>query len=133
MVEVESETCRVGRNKEGGVGHVLDYSGDGTFNIRYVLDGRVERNVRYGRVELLNPLLVSAHRTSSDYLLRLSILSPLYQPQTQDSTSPSFASPASASTNSTASSSPAGLHGVAKIHIQNNVNPLLKYLCDRQK
>ena len=60
LVEVESETCRVGRNKEGGVGHVLDYSGDGTFNIKYVLDGRVERNVRLGRVKSVNPLSVPA-------------------------------------------------------------------------
>ena len=39
LVEVETETCCVRPNKEGGVGHVLDYSGDGTFNIKYVLDG----------------------------------------------------------------------------------------------
>ena len=34
LVEVETETCRVGENKEGGVRHVLDYYGDGTFNIK---------------------------------------------------------------------------------------------------
>ena len=39
LVEVETETCRVGPNKEGGVGNILYYSGDGSFNIKYVLDG----------------------------------------------------------------------------------------------
>ena len=38
FVEVGTETCHVGQNKEGGVVHVLDYSGDRTFNIKYVLD-----------------------------------------------------------------------------------------------
>ena len=72
----------VGRNKEGGVGHVLDYSGDGTFNIKYVLNGRVERNVRFGRVKSLNPLSLSACCTASNQLQQLSILSPFNQPQT---------------------------------------------------
>ena len=141
LVEVETETCHVRPNEESGFGNALDYSGDGTFNIKYVLDGRVERNVHYGRVKSLNPLSVSSHRTSSNQLQHLSILYPLHQPQTQDSTSPSFLSPALASTNSIASSSPAGPHGIAKVLISSmswrkydkNANPFLKYLRDRQK
>ena len=39
LVGVETETCCVRPNKEGGVGHVLDYSWDGTFNTKYVLNG----------------------------------------------------------------------------------------------
>ena len=105
MVEVETETCCVRPNKEGGVGHVLDYSGDGTFNIKYVLDGRVERNIRFGRVKSINPLVLSARRTSTNQLQRPSILSPLHQPQTSDSISPSL-------------TSPAGPQGVAKIIIE---------------
>ena len=43
LVEVETKTtCRVRQNREGGVGHLLDYSGDGKFNIKDVIDGRVE-------------------------------------------------------------------------------------------
>ena len=51
LVEVDTKTCRVGPNKEGGVGHVLDYSGDGAFDIKCVLGGQVERKVRYGCVK----------------------------------------------------------------------------------
>ena len=34
LVEVDTETCRVGPNKDGGIGHVLDSSeDDGAFDI----------------------------------------------------------------------------------------------------
>ena len=58
LVSISEETFPVGPNKEGGTGRVIDYNGDGTFDVKYVIGNRVEKNVRIGRVASLNPLNV---------------------------------------------------------------------------
>ena len=41
LVEVDTEMCHAGPNKEGGIRHLLGHYGDGTFSIKNVLHGRV--------------------------------------------------------------------------------------------
>ena len=74
-VQVAPGTRRVGPNKEGGVGHVLDWHLGLTFDVQYVLDRRVEKNVAVCRISSMNPLTVSARRTQGNSLERPSILS----------------------------------------------------------
>ena len=59
-----------GTNKEGSTGHVLDFLGDGTFDVKYIICNRVEKNVRVGRVTSLNPLRLLACCTSPNSLRR---------------------------------------------------------------
>ena len=133
-VAIAPETCRVGPNKEGGTGHVLDFHGDGTFDVKYIICNRVEKNVRVGRVTSLNPLGLSARRTSPDSLQHPSLLSPQHRTtsrRAQSSSTPSSLSPTAF----------AGPHGVAKVIVgscdwsifDKDANPLLKCLKDGRK
>ena len=64
---------------------MLDYYGNGTFDVKYVLDNQVENNARVARVTSLNPLVTLAHLTSNNQLQRPSLMSPLHQPVLEQS------------------------------------------------
>ena len=58
-IQVSPLTQPVGPQNDGGVGYVLDWHGGMmTFNVQYVLDRRVKRNVAMRHVKSLNPLAV---------------------------------------------------------------------------
>eukprot|EP00984_Skeletonema_dohrnii_P025406 scaffold14568_cov91-Skeletonema_dohrnii-CCMP3373.AAC.2 len=76
----------VGRpNSEGGNGFVLKDHADGSFDIRYCMEGLVEKNVNRLRITSLNPLVTTARRTNGADVARPSILAPSHQPQQRSS------------------------------------------------
>ena len=62
-VQVAPGTRRVGPNKEGGAGHVLDWHLGLTFDVKYILDRMLEKNVAVRQILSPNPLVVLARRT----------------------------------------------------------------------
>ena len=76
----------VGRpNSEGGNGFVQKDHADGLFDIRYCMDGSLEKNVNRLRITSLNPLVTTARRTNGTDVARPSILAPSHQPQQRSS------------------------------------------------
>ena len=76
----------VGRpNSEGGNGFVQKDHADGSFDIRYCMDGSLEKNVNRLRITSLNPLVTTARRTNGTDVARPSILAPSHQPQQRSS------------------------------------------------
>eukprot|EP00577_Skeletonema_sp_RCC1716_P021519 CAMPEP_0113376742 /NCGR_PEP_ID=MMETSP0013_2-20120614/2789_1 /TAXON_ID=2843 ORGANISM="Skeletonema costatum, Strain 1716" /NCGR_SAMPLE_ID=MMETSP0013_2 /ASSEMBLY_ACC=CAM_ASM_000158 /LENGTH=359 /DNA_ID=CAMNT_0000258839 /DNA_START=177 /DNA_END=1253 /DNA_ORIENTATION=+ /assembly_acc=CAM_ASM_000158 len=77
----------VGRpNSEGGNGYVeKDHPDSGLFDIRYCMDGSVEKNVNRLRITSYNPLVTTARRTNGTDVARPSILAPSHQPQQRTS------------------------------------------------
>jgi len=76
----------VGRpNSEGGNGYVEKDHPDGSFDIRYCMDGSVEKNVNRLRITSYNPLVTTARRTNGTDVARPSTLAPSHQPQPRSS------------------------------------------------
>ena len=116
----------VGRpNSEGGNGFVQKDHADGSFDIRYCMDGTVEKNINRLRITSLNPLVTTARRTNGADVSRPSILAPSHQPPQQRS-SPSTQQP----------TPPTSPRGIQHIIIQSRAwskydrhpNPLLVHL-----
>ena len=65
----------VGRpNSEGGNGFVKKDHADGSFDVRYCIDGSVEKNVNRLRITSLNPLVTTARRTNGTDVARPSAI-----------------------------------------------------------
>jgi hypothetical protein len=60
------------------MGHVLNYHGDGTFHVKYVLDNQVEKKVRIAHLKSLNPLATSAWQMTNSQLQHPLLMSPLH-------------------------------------------------------
>ena len=85
LVHVAPENF-VGRpNSEGGNGFVKKDHADGSFDVRYCIDGSVEKNVNRLRITSLNPLVTTARRTNDTDVARPSLLAPSHQPQQRSS------------------------------------------------
>ena len=62
-IDVRDQTF-VGRpNSDGGVGIVTHEHQDGSFDIRYSIDNRLEKNVARGRIKSYNSLVLTARWT----------------------------------------------------------------------
>jgi hypothetical protein len=99
---------------------------DGSFDIRYCMDGSVEKNVNRLRITSYNPLVTTARRTNGTDVARPSILAPSHQPQQRSSPLSQPPTP------------PASPRGIQHIIIQSrgwsehdrHPNPLLVHLRD---
>jgi hypothetical protein len=118
---------------EAGICFVTELNDDGTFNIRWAVENRGEKNVRPSRIVCVNPLAVTARRTSDSELERPSILAPSHQPQSGRE-SPTASSAASGVARQ-------GIEGIAVFirdsiawrQYPNRPNPLIKYLHDGRR
>ena len=136
-VELDKESRSGAPDSEGGVGFIDQLNPDGTFDIRWVLGNRGEKNVRPQRILSMNPLALTARRSSSSAVERPSILCPSHQPESR------AADAASSRLNSAATAAPvaAGPVGVSIMMLQSKKwskfdrgpNPLLKYLHDGKR
>ena len=87
FVEISPE-ARVGRpDSEGGVSSVSTVKEDGTFDISWVLGGS-EKNAQQQRIASMDPLVLTARRTSANNVTRPSILAPSHQPVSTQTPSP---------------------------------------------
>lgn len=123
FVEISPE-ARVGRpDSEGGVGSVSSVHEDGTFDISWVLGGS-EKNVLRQRIASMDPLVLTARRTSATDVTRPSILAPSHQP-------------VAAQTSPTGAAQGPGTERVCDVILESRswsnfevvANPLLRFLC----
>ena len=104
-VELHKDSRTGAPNSKGGVWYIDQLNANGTFDIRYVLRNQGGKNVRPQRIPLLNPLALTARRSSSSAVERPFILCPSHRPDPETSA----ANAASARLNLIASTVPPAL------------------------